>query len=795
MLQAEGLVRQPSTGIGAEVDPSPSVIKLTDILHSRYRKELIDQIRQDEYNYRQYLREIEEIGRGEWDSRLQDLEIVANQQNELEEDEDHFEPEKPVAEEVSKHPGDTTQQRESGPEQSTESIMIADESANLEDLEMKDIIVDLPAEDLVSKPTDEVSPSSTLRPQREPETMEIDSQATIEITQETATSKSMIPSTNPPSEAFSGDSATQESDLHIWQAQNDDSTTALPNESTVSMLLDTTEDHPSIPDGASQVKDSTREVSEPAISEEEMRMDESSAANVNTKSAEVSTEFPDGLLRTTNVGPSVDKEDVEITVSPLVPNDAAGVRPVTSQRLPAHVRSTDINDIVGFEQGEREDMERTISPEATEISETGASRAQSAEPPKLVEEIGMPAINAIGDEYAPATMEDVEIPDSEVDEREVMQVSGETAAPTTGGQFVDSEVIAPAEVIVDLNITEPAMMQGHEDGRSGEGVVEKPGQGDLQVTGSPAETIPDAAKKQAETLKDEMNERQLQEAEQELEQATEGSRPEVEHETSLEPPSEPVRKGPGRPRKRGLRKPEPEPDASGPEENELEPEPLQHDKVETEVENEMREKIVEQGNVGQQEEQLHEHEEEVEEEEGEEADGEEDETAPRSLRGQHKRRYSIANTESSPQMAENKSSPATPGGHTPRPTNRKFQTLVAPLLANISSNKSASFFTSPVNENDAPDYHDLVYEPTDLRTIKSIVKEGRIQTSSELEREIMKMFANAVMYNRWDSDIGAWSREMQKETETLIAMFRGAERRGQNGNTVASIPELKRRKK
>ncbi|KAK9323616.1 hypothetical protein V1517DRAFT_257726 [Lipomyces orientalis] len=794
MLRAEGLVRQPSTGIGAEVDPSPSVIKLTDILHSRYRKELIDQIRQDEYNYRQYLREIEEIGRGEWDSRLQDLEIVANQQNELEEDEDHFEPEKQVAEEVSKYPGDTTPQREPGSEQSTES-MIADESANLDDLEMKDIIVDLPAEDLVSKPSDEVSPSTTRRPQREPETMELDSQATIEITQETATSKSIIPSTNPPSEAFSTEAGTQESEPHILQAQNDDSTTALPNESTVSMLLDATEDHPYIPDGASQVKDSTRDVSEPAITEEEMRMDESSAANVNAESAEVSTEFPDGLLQTTNVVPPVDKEDVEMAVSPVAPSDDAGVTAGTSQPLASQVRSTDINDIVGFEQSEREDTERTISPEATEISDTGASRAHSAEPPKSVEETGIPAMNAIGDEYAPAAMEDVEIPASEVDEREVLRVSAETAAPATGGQFVDSEVIAPAAAAVDLNITESAMMQGHDDGQPGDGEVEKPGQGHLQVTASPAETVADAAQKQAEIPKDEINEKQVQEAEQESEQATEGQKPEVEHETSLEPRPEPARKGPGRPRKRGLRKPEPELDASGPEENEPEPEPHQPDKVETEVENEMQGKSVEQGNVGEQEEEPPVQDEEVEEEEGEEAYGEEDETAPRSLRGQHKRRYSIANTESSPQMAENKSSPATPGGYTPRPTNRKFQTLVAPLLANISSNRSASFFTSPVNENDAPDYHDLVYEPTDLRTIKSMVKEGRIQTSSELEREIMKMFANAVMYNRWDSDIGAWSREMQKETETLIAMFRGAERRGQNGNNVASIPELKRRKK
>ncbi|KAK9458123.1 hypothetical protein V1511DRAFT_491815 [Dipodascopsis uninucleata] len=76
-----------------------------------------------------------------------------------------------------------------------------------------------------------------------------------------------------------------------------------------------------------------------------------------------------------------------------------------------------------------------------------------------------------------------------------------------------------------------------------------------------------------------------------------------------------------------------------------------------------------------------------------------------------------------------------------------------------------------------------------------MVKDGRIQTSSELEREIMKMFANAVMYNRWDSDISEWSREMEREAETLIAVFRSAERRGQGDHSSLAQSESKRRKK
>ncbi|KAG5356827.1 Bromodomain-containing protein 1 [Yarrowia sp. C11] len=106
--------------------------------------------------------------------------------------------------------------------------------------------------------------------------------------------------------------------------------------------------------------------------------------------------------------------------------------------------------------------------------------------------------------------------------------------------------------------------------------------------------------------------------------------------------------------------------------------------------------------------------------------------------------------------------------------NRKFQNVAGNLLSNISSNKSASFFTHPVNPNSAPNYYELIFSPTDIRTIKAQVKDGRISSTSELEREVAKMFANAIMYNPWDSDVNVWAREMQQETDALLTLFRGA---------------------
>jgi len=66
----------------------------------------------------------------------------------------------------------------------------------------------------------------------------------------------------------------------------------------------------------------------------------------------------------------------------------------------------------------------------------------------------------------------------------------------------------------------------------------------------------------------------------------------------------------------------------------------------------------------------------------------------------------------------------------------------------------------------------LIKEPRDLKTIKAMVKDGRIQNAAELERDILLMFANAIMYNKTDSDIYNWSKEMQVETDKLLQLFK-----------------------
>lgn len=103
--------------------------------------------------------------------------------------------------------------------------------------------------------------------------------------------------------------------------------------------------------------------------------------------------------------------------------------------------------------------------------------------------------------------------------------------------------------------------------------------------------------------------------------------------------------------------------------------------------------------------------------------------------------------------------------------NKRLQHIATPLIESISSYKYASAFLHPVNESSAPNYYSLVKKPRDLKTIKQMVKDGRIQTNMELEREILLMFANAIMYNKTGTDIYEWTKEMQLEVDKMIELF------------------------
>lgn len=127
---------------------------------------------------------------------------------------------------------------------------------------------------------------------------------------------------------------------------------------------------------------------------------------------------------------------------------------------------------------------------------------------------------------------------------------------------------------------------------------------------------------------------------------------------------------------------------------------------------------------------------------------------------------------------------------------RNFPRTCAPIMNDIASHKYASIFAKPLTERDAPGYKNLIYRPQDIKSIKSAIHQGSksvtaateavntpggenvespgpgpgfgtpsksnglflrrtaelippkgIVNSAQLEMELVRMFANAVMFN------------------------------------------------
>ncbi|KAI0771627.1 hypothetical protein BD413DRAFT_550035 [Trametes elegans] len=106
---------------------------------------------------------------------------------------------------------------------------------------------------------------------------------------------------------------------------------------------------------------------------------------------------------------------------------------------------------------------------------------------------------------------------------------------------------------------------------------------------------------------------------------------------------------------------------------------------------------------------------------------------------------------------------------------KRFQNVIGMLHSQISQHRYGNIFHNPIKKSEAPDYHDIVKRPMDLKTIKSRVKDGLISNSLEFQRDIYLTFANAMMYNRPGSEIYNMAEEMMFSSEREINTFRQTE--------------------
>ncbi|KAF3927462.1 hypothetical protein ABW21_db0208584 [Orbilia brochopaga] len=148
---------------------------------------------------------------------------------------------------------------------------------------------------------------------------------------------------------------------------------------------------------------------------------------------------------------------------------------------------------------------------------------------------------------------------------------------------------------------------------------------------------------------------------------------------------------------------------------------------------------------------------------------------------------------------------------------KKFAQRANPLLNNVSAHRFANLFMKPVDERSAPGYSRIVYKPQDIKSIRACIKAGAAQNpsgtpvltptptadgsgasfttpstpttassaslvatrsaitnSAQLEKEIWRMFANAVMYNKSSSHVAQEAREMARDRRAAeVAKERG----------------------
>ncbi|KAG7661122.1 uncharacterized protein J8A68_005359 [[Candida] subhashii] len=136
---------------------------------------------------------------------------------------------------------------------------------------------------------------------------------------------------------------------------------------------------------------------------------------------------------------------------------------------------------------------------------------------------------------------------------------------------------------------------------------------------------------------------------------------------------------------------------------------------------------------------------------------------------------SIRETRKSDSRKRSRSPASTPGPS----QHKRFQNIGVSLITAIQEHRFSSPFLHAVNKKDAPDYYDVIYEPKDLKNMLKAVKSKLdppvYQSIKELERDIMLMFANCVMYNKSDDDLVQLTRSMKNEMTTIFKIFEEAE--------------------
>ncbi|KAH9826992.1 Bromodomain [Teratosphaeria destructans] len=161
---------------------------------------------------------------------------------------------------------------------------------------------------------------------------------------------------------------------------------------------------------------------------------------------------------------------------------------------------------------------------------------------------------------------------------------------------------------------------------------------------------------------------------------------------------------------------------------------------------------------------------------------------------------------------------------------RNFAKISSTIMNDISSHKHASYFAGPVREKDASGYSDIIKQPQHLKAIRSAITAGTravaqaiapdspeatptnkavagdsmavelertgdlmppkvIVNGAQLEKEVYRMLANAVMFNPGEDGLVAETREMFEDVEAKIRAWKGIPKEGDGGEEKEEVVE------
>ena len=175
-------------------------------------------------------------------------------------------------------------------------------------------------------------------------------------------------------------------------------------------------------------------------------------------------------------------------------------------------------------------------------------------------------------------------------------------------------------------------------------------------------------------------------------------------------------------------------------------------------------------------------------------------------------------------LAESEDAHGTPSpGQRTIIAHRNFNRTCGAMLDEIMSHKHASIFTTAVKPKDAEGYYDIIKRPTDLSTIKKALNNGAkyvtslasdtpigspggsgatielpissdvvppkaIVNPAQLEKELMRMFVNAMMFNPGEDGVVEDAREMFESVQRSVSSWRNVHGRSSGRDQGEGTP-------